>query len=507
MNALCFSISAVCVLSLYLIAAIAEKRPTVAMKFKGIAEPAICRIISDLLCFLIILVPYVFGENIPDGYQEFVILASIILSNWAASLIYKLLEQNPNEKGYKYDIHGFILSLAIIFLYNKVFDVASTMLAFLLGFYVEFSISETKKKFREFYTDALPRVIKSCILILFFAIVLARLDGFVTEHWIAFMLPWAIGVVSGVIYIFIIRKRKKTASTYICKRRIRSKGEETLDVASELFSQEYRQKTLDQISSFIYDSTSFEGLLLVGSGAIGFADIRSDIDLIAGCYDADCVKTAAHQLQQFFTELGACHIEKQTWTSSTLGLSVYFKDGLRADISFMPTPELPICFPQYKVVFAKTERFTDTVSAGAQWFTESSRRYRLDDSIHYRFINELRYMEIALLRKQFILADIALNNARQLLLAVKTVAEGKELHQFKAYNTLPQAFLHRLEKTYPQGHTYENMYTAKENLLSLYRKTVKGCDFLTFDDNLLKLLGCYERGAYRKIVNIGHREH
>lgn len=253
-----------------------------------------------------------------------------------------------------------------------------------------------------------------------------------------------------------------------------------------------RERLLNRIIRFMRDSSAFEGLLQIGSGAVGFADIYSDIDLMVGCYDADCVKTADQQLQQFFTELGVCHIEKRAWTSTALGLSVYFEDGLSADISFMPTPELPIRSPQYKVLFAKRSNFTDTVNAGAQQFAERFRRYGLDDSIHYRFILELRYVEIALLREQFIFADIALNNARQLLLAVETVAEGKKLHQFKAYNTLSQTFLNRLEETYPQSGIYEDMHTAKEKLLALYLETVNGSEYLTFDDGLLKLLGCFE---------------
>ena len=158
----------------------------------------------------------------------------------------------------------------------------------------------------------------------------------------------------------------------------------------------------------------------------------------------------------------------------------------------MPTPELPIRSPQHKVVFAKTENFTDSVNAGAQRFKERSQQYGLDDSIHYRFINELRYVEIALLREQFIFADMALGNARQLLLSVEIVQEGKKLHQFKAFNTLSQTFLNRLEETYPQSRSYEDIHNAKEKMLVLYLETVKDSEYLTFNDSLLKLLGCFE---------------
>lgn len=238
-------------------------------------------------------------------------------------------------------------------------------------------------------------------------------------------------------------------------------------------------------------SSAFEGLLQIGSGAVGFTDIYSDIDLMAGCYNTDCVKNAAQQLQQFFTELGACHIENRAWTSTALGMSVYFEDGLSADISFMPTPELPIRSPQFKVIFFKAENFMDVVNAAAKRFTDHSQWYGIDDSIHYRFVNELRYVEIAILRKQFIFADIALGNARQLLLSVETVAEEKKLHQFKEYNNLSQSFLDLLAKTYPRNQTYEDMRTAEKNLLALYLNIVKKSAFLTFDNDLLKLLDCF----------------
>ncbi len=259
-----------------------------------------------------------------------------------------------------------------------------------------------------------------------------------------------------------------------------------------MYATQDREQLLKQITAFMQGNPTFEGLLQIGSGAVGFADIYSDIDLMAGCYDAEAVTAANQQLQQFFLGSNAWHIERRSWTATALGLSVYFENGLSADISFMPTPELPIRSPQHKVLFYKSERFADTVRAGVNRLAEQFGRYGVDDSIHYRFVNELRYVEIALLRGQFVFADIALGNARQLLLAVETVAEGKKLHQFKAYDTLDKQFLTRLETTYPASRGFKDMHIAKENMLALYLDTVHRCDFLEMDSSLLKLLGCFE---------------
>ena len=253
-----------------------------------------------------------------------------------------------------------------------------------------------------------------------------------------------------------------------------------------------REQLLNKIIECMKNSSEFEGLLQIGSGALGFTDIYSDIDLMAGCYDAERIKNADHQIREFFADLRACHIEKRAWTPTALGASVYFENGLSVDISFMPTDEIPIKSPQYKVLLSKTDKFTNAISQKSEQFKERNEKYGVDNSIHYRFINELRYVEIALRRQEFVWADIALNNARQLLLAVETVAEGKKLHQFKAYNSLEQTFLYKLEETYPCSREYQDIHKATESLLNLYLETVKKSDYLKFDENLLCLLGCFE---------------
>lgn len=253
-----------------------------------------------------------------------------------------------------------------------------------------------------------------------------------------------------------------------------------------------REQLLNKIIEYMKTSSEFEGLLQIGSGAVGFADIYSDIDLMAGCYDAERIKNADHQIREFFADLRACHIEKRAWTPTALGASVYFDNGLSVDISFMPTDEIPLKSPQYKVLLSKTDKFANTILQGAERFEKQNEKYGVDNSIHYRFINELRYVEIALMRRQFVWADIALNNARQLLLAVETVAEGKKLHQFKAYNSLEQTFLYKLEETYPCSQEYQDIHKAADSLLNLYLETVKKSDYLKFDEKLLCLLGCFE---------------
>lgn len=253
-----------------------------------------------------------------------------------------------------------------------------------------------------------------------------------------------------------------------------------------------REQFLNSIISFFQSCPFFEGLIQIGSGVIGFSDIYSDIDLMAGCYDFECVKNADNALTDFFKSIGATHIEKRRWTNSVFGISAYFENGLSTDISFMPTEEIPIRSSLYKIIFSKTENFTAVINGRIEKFEQQPKSYGIDDSVHYRFINELRYAEIALFRKNYIFAEIALGNARQLLLAVEAVIEGKKLHQFKAYNTLSEDFIKKLSETYPKDLSFEKMRFAKDKTLALYLETVKNSDVFNFDDSLLSLINCFE---------------
>lgn len=253
-----------------------------------------------------------------------------------------------------------------------------------------------------------------------------------------------------------------------------------------------REQFLNSIISFIQSCPFFEGLIQIGSGVIGFSDIYSDTDLMAGCYDFECVKNADNALTDFFKSIGATHIEKRRWTNSAFGISAYFENGLSTDISFMPTEEIPIRSSLYKIIFSKTENFIAVINGRIEKFEQQPKSYGIDDSVHYRFINELRYAEIALFRNNYIFAEIALGNARRFLLSVETAAEGKKTHQFKAYNTLSEDFIKKLKGTYPKDLSFEEMRFAKDKMLVLYLETVKNSDVFNFDDSLLYLINCFE---------------
>ena len=252
-----------------------------------------------------------------------------------------------------------------------------------------------------------------------------------------------------------------------------------------MYTEKDRLALLDRITAFVKDNSEFVGLMQIGSGAEGFADIYSDIDLMAGCADATSVKAAGDKLFAFFDELGAVYVDHRQWAPTVLGLSAYFENGLSVDLSFMPASEIPIMSKQWCLLWSSV----DGLEAELVQKTEA---LVADDGLnHHRFFFALRKAKIAILRGNYIYAEMTLSDARQMLLRLEAMTEGKKIHEFKAYHTLNGDFLGDLQKTYPRALSRTALTDAKDALLSLYVRTVERNDLPEIDPSQFQILNCF----------------
>lgn len=258
-----------------------------------------------------------------------------------------------------------------------------------------------------------------------------------------------------------------------------------------MYTWDQRDVLCQEIVEFMKREPDFEGLLQIGSGVVGYRDIYSDIDLMSGCWDEESVMAANGKLNAFFEGKGAVYINRRRWSRVVLGMSVYFENGLSADISFMPTNAVQLRNKECKVLFSKSERFSIQIAEDIKKLEELPKLYGVDDTIHHQFVYALRRCEIAVLRGEYIYAEMALSEARRYLLYVEAVLEGKKLHQFKQFQSLKENFREELQKTYPANLNQKSMEQCEKYLLEMYLKTIEKCDFLKFDSVQRKLLNCF----------------
>ena len=128
-----------------------------------------------------------------------------------------------------------------------------------------------------------------------------------------------------------------------------------------MYTEKDRDEKLNRLIKFLSEESIFEGVIQIGSGAIGYYDIYSDIDLMVGCTSRDVINEAEIRLHNFFENDGAIYIDERKWTKTILGLSVYYENGLSFDISFMLTHEIGIKSAQWKILLAKTGEFENHI--------------------------------------------------------------------------------------------------------------------------------------------------
>ena len=256
-----------------------------------------------------------------------------------------------------------------------------------------------------------------------------------------------------------------------------------------MYTEKDRQALLDRMLTFVKGNQEFVCLVQIGSGAAGFADIYSDIDLMAGCVDAASVQAAGEMLCGLFGELGAVYVDHRQWSPTVLGLSAYFENGLSVDLSFMPAHEIPIMSKQWRLLWSSV----DGLEAELVQKTEA---LVADDGLnHHRFFFALRKAEIAILRGNYIYAEMTLSDARQMLLRMEAMAEGKKIHEFKAYHTLNGDFLRDLQATYPKELSRTALTGAKDTLLSLYIRTVERNALPEIEPSQFQIINCFATEA------------
>lgn len=252
-----------------------------------------------------------------------------------------------------------------------------------------------------------------------------------------------------------------------------------------------RRQLLNQIVEFVKNSCEFECLLQIGSGADGFTDIYSDIDLMAGCIDVPSVEIANSKLCSFFSENGAVYLDCRKWSTSALGISAYFENGLSVDLSFMPTCDMPIRSNHWLLLWSSKDDIETVLVKKTK--NLASNDVLINEQFHHRFFFTLRKAEIGIRRKNYIYADIAISEARQMLLLMEATVEGKKTHQFKAFHTLDPYFLSVLQGTYPKEFSQTELTKCKDFLLSMYVNVIEKNGLCKVDDSQFMIVNCFAR--------------
>lgn len=250
-----------------------------------------------------------------------------------------------------------------------------------------------------------------------------------------------------------------------------------------MYTEQERKDFFDQIISKVEQSAIILGTYLIGSSSIGFNDIYSDCDFMMAYKEDVDVKKIRNEILTFWNQDDVGYIIERKWSPTIWGISVYFKNGISADISFGPLSDLRIASNQITVG-------VDTDGLLEEYLKKGLERYKQkvaaasDYDGGWDFMYLIRKIKIAIERKNYIYAYQVLNDARLLVMNVEGKKENQKMHQFKAYDKLNSDFLKRItETTIPKEINRVELERCYNSLLEIYYSLVDN-----FDENLKYLL-------------------
>ena len=213
------------------------------------------------------------------------------------------------------------------------------------------------------------------------------------------------------------------------------------------YSPATRAAILDRLLTALQSDTRVTGLLVVGSGAEGFEDAHSDIDLCAVTTSVDDVRTAFQECGLKIHELlPVFHSHEVPRTPNVYLWSFLLENFLEIDLSFLCLDDLKATRDRWKTVFDRSGRIEGIMQSS--WENrpkpnlEEIYRYRLDSIWHY-----IKYAVVAIHRKQPWRAIYEIEQIRNQAIELRGLRVELETKRFRHVDQMSEDFLACLEDT------------------------------------------------------------
>ena len=228
-----------------------------------------------------------------------------------------------------------------------------------------------------------------------------------------------------------------------------------------LFSVTDRQDVLDYIISFTQQHEHIVALVAVGSGAYGYIDELSDLDMVVAVDSDENLETVMEYVAaQLRKRLNFIYFKQMPQRR----LQVYLTESyLEIDIGYGPYTSAAAAQQHWKVVFDKSGTVEQAMRGSWEKRDMASKTAELEqkfvecaDSVwHY-----LMHAAVAIKRKYYWRAVIELDYARSLLISALGFRYSLETNRFGEVDQLPETELAVLAKTLPSGLTPDALWRS-----------------------------------------------
>lgn len=218
------------------------------------------------------------------------------------------------------------------------------------------------------------------------------------------------------------------------------------------YSPTTREATLNRLLTALQSDQRIAGLLIVGSGAEGFEDVYSDIDLCAVTTFADDVRPAFQEWGVKIREMLPVFHSVESVQGANIYLWILLLENfLGIDLCFLCLDDLHARRNRWKTVFDRSGRIEDIMQSS--WKNRSKPNleeiYRSEDLLnrlssiwHY-----ISYAAVAIQRDQPWRAVYEIEQIRNQTIELRGLREELETKRFRHVDQMSENFLAGLEET------------------------------------------------------------
>ncbi len=237
------------------------------------------------------------------------------------------------------------------------------------------------------------------------------------------------------------------------------------------FSPIERDEILNRLVTALRNDNRVAGLVVVGSGAEGFEDVYSDIDLCAVTTLADDVRPAFQEWGIKIREMLPIFHSLESVRAVNVYLWVFLLENfLEIDLCFLSLDELHAKRKRWKTVFDRSGRIESIMQAS--WKNrpgpnlEEVYRSRLSVILHY-----IRHAIIAAQRQQPWRAIYELEQIRNQTIELRGLRDRLETKRFRHVDQMSEDFLRNIEQTLVPGlRRIDIMNAVKAATTSFFRE-------------------------------------
>jgi predicted nucleotidyltransferase len=254
------------------------------------------------------------------------------------------------------------------------------------------------------------------------------------------------------------------------------------------YSPATREATLNRLLTALRSDERIAGLLVVGSGAEGFADVYSDIDLCAVTTSADDVRPAFQEWGVKIREMLSVFHSFESVRGANIYLWILLLENfLEIDLCFLCLDDLHATRNRWKTVFDRSGRIEGIMQSS--WENrpkpnlEEIYRYRLGSIWHY-----ISYAAVAVQRDQPWRAMYEIEQIRNQTIELRGLRAELETKRFRHVDQMSEDFLTSLEQTLVLSLRDVDLMNALRAATTCFFREAQH-----FDEMLdLKLAECFE---------------